>query len=82
MENLNILNYFDNYGIALQRNNADSTVNFYGQQLLDFCKYNNIFLLNGRLGADKLTPKHAKTETLLIISFPQSSTFRLSILLT
>ena len=53
MENLNILNYFDNYGIALQRNNADATVNFYGQQVLDFCKYNNIFLINGRLGADK-----------------------------
>lgn len=57
MENANILNYFDSYDVALQRNSADLAVNFYGQQLLDFCKYNNIFLINGRIGTDKLTPK-------------------------
>ena len=56
-ENLNILNHFDNYNIALQRNSADLTVNFYGQQLLDFCKYNNLFFINGRMSPDKQSPK-------------------------
>ena len=56
-ENTSILNYFDSYNIPLQRNSADLTVNFYGQQLLDLCRYNNLFILNGRLGTDKRSPK-------------------------
>ena len=58
-ENLSTLNYFDENDITLQRNSADSTVNFYGRQLLELCKYNNIFFfLNGRLGTDKRLPKN------------------------
>ena len=52
-ENLSILNYFDEYNIPLQRNSVDKNLNFYGPQLLELCKYNNIFILNGRLGTDK-----------------------------
>ena len=56
-ENLYILHSFDKYDILLQRNSADQSVNFYGQQLLEFCKSNNIFILNERLGASKSLPK-------------------------
>ena len=56
-ENNSILNCFDSYNIPLKRNSADLTVTFYGQQLLDLCRYNNIFILNGRLGTDKRSPK-------------------------
>ena len=57
LENLNTINYFDNYDVSLKRNNADTTDNFYGQQLLNFCKYNNIFIINGRFCSDKFSPK-------------------------
>ena len=57
-ENLFVLNYFDKYDILLQRNSADLSTNFYGQQLLEFCKSNNNFILNGRLGASKSLPKN------------------------
>ena len=57
-ENVYMLNYFDKYDILLQRNSADLSINFYGQQLLEFCKSNNIFILNGRLGASKSLPKN------------------------
>ena len=56
-ENLSILNYFDECNIPLQRNSADKNLNFYGPQLLELCKYNNIFILNGRLRTDKTLPK-------------------------
>ena len=73
-ENVYMLNYFDKYDILLQRNSADLSINFYGQQLLEFCKSNNIFILNGRLGASKSLPKiHVKTGALLTTSFLQST---------
>ncbi|MCG8046717.1 MAG: reverse transcriptase domain-containing protein [Candidatus Thiodiazotropha endolucinida] len=56
-ENREILNLFDHYNIPLERKNADSVTNVYGSQLVDFCKYNNIFILNGRYGQDRITPK-------------------------
>ena len=74
LENSYILNHFDSYHVALQRNSADLTVNFYGQQLLDLCKYNTIFLMNGRIGTDKHQKQHAKTEAQLITSSHQHLT--------
>ena len=56
-ENQDILNHFDLYDIPLLRTTSDHTTNFYGQQMIDFCKYNNIFILNGRLDKDIETPK-------------------------
>lgn len=55
-ENVEILDCFDRYNIPLERNSVDLTINFYGQQLLELCKYNNIFKLNGRFGKAFHTP--------------------------
>ena len=54
---MSTLNYFDEADVTLQSNSADSIVNFYRHKLSELCKYNNIFLLNGRLGTDKTLPK-------------------------
>ena len=43
----------DLYAIPRKRNNQDKCKNRYGNQLLDFCKGNNIFILNGRLESDR-----------------------------
>lgn len=36
------------------RNNMDIVKNNYGNQLLEFCKNNNLFILNGRVNGDKV----------------------------
>ena len=36
---------------------ADHVTNVYGPQLIDFCKNNNIFILNGRISPDADSPK-------------------------
>lgn len=56
-ENLNIFRYFDAYDVQLLRKNTDSSSNVYGKQLIEFCKNNNIFILNGRIGPDAISPK-------------------------
>ena len=35
------------------RINKDSVKNHYGSRLLDLCKGNNLFIINGRIGNDK-----------------------------
>ena len=40
-------------GIPLRRANEDKVINQYVRKLLDFCKYNDVFILNGRIGEDK-----------------------------
>ena len=71
-ENTNILNYFDKFGIPLDRNSADQSINSYGYNLLDFCKNNNLFILNGRIGNDcaqpQLTCKNSSTVDYFISS--------------
>ena len=57
MENQDVLNCFEIYDIPLKRKTSDHSTNFYGQQMIDFCKYNNIFILNGRMDKDIETPK-------------------------
>ena len=68
----NVLKYFESYYIPLDRNNTDNTVNSYGYKLLDFCKNNNIFILNGRLGTDhsqpSLTCKNSSTVDFFLSS--------------
>ena len=56
-ENTRTLNFFDISNIPLTRQNADNSINTYGRNLIDFCKNNNIFILNGRLNNDQLVPK-------------------------
>ena len=83
-ENLDIFNCIEIYGIPLQRQTADENTNLYGSQLLDFCKSNNVFILNGRIGNDvmfpKLTCKDRSTVDYFISSaynFPYISSFNI-----
>ena len=41
---------------TLERDSADLTTNAYGLQLLEFCKSNELYILNGRLGQDSVKP--------------------------
>ena len=56
-ESTRIHTYFETCHIPLKRNTADRNVNTYGRNMLEFCKNNNIFILNGRVGADYQMPK-------------------------
>ncbi|VDI39621.1 Hypothetical predicted protein [Mytilus galloprovincialis] len=42
----------DNLKIPRERNSPDNVVNGFGRKLLDFCKSNKVFILNGRVGQD------------------------------
>ena len=48
--------------IPLRRANEDKVINQYVRKFLDFCKYNDVFILIGRIGEDrdigKCTCKH------------------------
>jgi hypothetical protein len=39
--------------IPLRRANEDKVINQYVRKLLDFCKYNDVFILISRIGEDK-----------------------------
>ena len=49
---------FDKLNLPLYRNVVDQTVNNYGNMLIEMCKSNNLFLLNGRIGSDFGDPKY------------------------
>ena len=51
-ENNDILDCLNRNNISLSRTNPDKTTNSYGRKMIEFCKNNNIFILNGRLGND------------------------------
>ena len=44
-------------GIPLRRVNEHKIINQNGRKLLDFCKYIDVFILNGRIGEDKAIGK-------------------------
>ena len=47
------ISYFEgNKNVKLKRTNADTGINNYCYKLIDFCKTNNLFILNGRVGVD------------------------------
>lgn len=48
------LSIFDDNSLAvrLERKSCDNLVNNYGYKLLDFCKQNSLFILNGRTNGD------------------------------
>ena len=56
-ENMNILYKVQQCKLPLERRSADPTTNTYGLQMLEFCKSNDLFILNGRLGQDRDQPK-------------------------
>ena len=56
-ENDEILDCLYNNNVPLSRQNPDKTTNVYGYKMLEFCKNNNLFILNGRLGNDTTSSK-------------------------
>ena len=51
-ESAEIMGYFERSQVPLARVNSDLNVNVYGNQLINFCKNTDLFILNGRLGDD------------------------------
>ena len=58
-ENAEMFNCFNQTNIPILRKSADASVNQYGYSLIDFCKSNNLLILNGRIGNDYICPKLA-----------------------
>lgn len=68
-ESLQILHSFERYNISVTRENADSTVNAYGYKIIDFCKSNDIYILNGRTGStSKFTCKDCSTTDYVLMT--------------
>ena len=63
MEREETFRNFESASIPIERSSADPKTNAYGYQLTDFCKNNNVFILNGRLDyhEPKLTCKNSST---------------------
>ena len=62
---------FEKYSscISLNRSNRDKHINNYGYRLLDFCKCNSLYILNGRTGRDKGIGKCTSKEVSTIDYF-------------
>ena len=56
-ENSEMFSYLDLHNISTARKSADNNVNTYGRHLIELCKNNNLFIMNGRIGYDKNQPK-------------------------
>ena len=56
-ETFQTLQCFERNNISIIRENADRTVNAYGYKMAEFCKNNDIFILNGRIGQPGTTSK-------------------------
>ena len=77
-ENMHMFQVLQQNNITLNRQNLDTRTNAYGHQMIEFCKNNNLFILNGRLDAPKLTCKNASTVDYIVSSaynFPMFSSF-------
>ena len=72
--NTNILNLFEASNIPISRNNADKNVNTYGKAFIDFCKNNDLFILNGRIGSDYIYPKLTCKDRSTVDYFLSSAT--------
>lgn len=55
-ENTGTLDLFECYEVPLDRKSADESANAYGYSLLNMCKNNDLFILNGRIGSDFICP--------------------------
>ena len=56
-ENACMYDCFEQNNVPFVRKSADSSVNQYGYNLIDFCKSNSLVILNGRIGNDYISPK-------------------------
>ena len=60
------LDVFTNFKIPLKRESRDERKNNFGNQLLDMCKYNDLFICNCRMGDDKNTGVNLPVKTLVL----------------
>ena len=68
------ISYFEsNKNVKLKRTNADTGINNYGYKLIDFCKTNNLFILNGRVGVDGGMGSHTCKNTSTVDYFISSA---------
>ena len=49
----NAASILDQYKLPRERISQDKIINNEGNKLMDICKYDNLFILNGRCGTDK-----------------------------
>ena len=72
IENGTNANFFENCDIPMHRSSEDRRKNNFGNQLLEFCKYNDLYICNGIVGNDrntgKLTCKNASVVDYVICS--------------
>jgi hypothetical protein len=63
---------FEKYQIPLNKTVKDSIVNNYGYKLVDLCRNNDIYIVNGRIGSDRhvggVTCKNCSTVDYVITS--------------
>ena len=59
------LNILDELCINKVRNSVDNVVNKYGRKLLEFCKFNNVFIFNGRVGQDIVGKQTSKNSSVV-----------------
>ena len=52
----------------LERMSSDIHRNDYGYKLIELCKNNNLYIVNGRIGETKLTCKDSSTVDYIICS--------------
>ncbi|CAC5367368.1 unnamed protein product [Mytilus coruscus] len=55
----------DDLNISRSRKNPDTIVNKYGRKLIEFCKNNNMFILNGRFGKDSIGRMTCKNKSVV-----------------
>ena len=56
-ENKQMFEFLNMYDIPLERKSLDKIANTYGHALLDMCKNNDLFILNGRIREDRVKTK-------------------------
>ena len=61
-ESMNAVHCLLKCNVSIDRASADLITNTYGNQMLEFCKSNDLFILNGRLGTDAIRPKLTCTD--------------------
>lgn len=52
-------------GIQRKRHSTDLNVNTYGRKLIQFCKNNNMYIMNGRIGNDEVGKPTSKNTSVV-----------------
>ncbi|CAG2196906.1 unnamed protein product [Mytilus edulis] len=55
----------DKLGIQRKRHSTDLNVNTYGRKLIQFCKNNNMYIMNGRIGNDEVGKPTSKNTSVV-----------------